>query len=223
MVAWFLGLEDVLSLLLVGGKRDVLVVIDEYYVELMVVGELLEADIVGNEKVFHKIVNDVERNNIVEQLVITVVDSGSGMLDVEEILKLLEEEMVNLKLQVYGNVIDQEDQYKLDEEALNLALEEEARVEHEWLEKSCALEVDAVGALNLLEIEEVGALELVEMEESCLVEALDLVGLSLNILVSASVSGYLTSLNKIRSSSPKTSSSLDTRTTSTRTSVTPPN
>ncbi|GJW91416.1 hypothetical protein Tco_0168969 [Tanacetum coccineum] len=39
---------------------------------------------------------------------------------------------------VCGNVIDQEDQYKLDEEALNLALEKEARearVEQEWLEK----------------------------------------------------------------------------------------
>ncbi|GKF75014.1 hypothetical protein Tco_0224458, partial [Tanacetum coccineum] len=39
---------------------------------------------------------------------------------------------------VCGNVTDQEDQYKLDEEALNLALEEEARAaraKHEWLEK----------------------------------------------------------------------------------------
>nr|GEV81906.1 EEIG1/EHBP1 N-terminal domain-containing protein [Tanacetum cinerariifolium] len=53
---------------------------------------------------------------------------GSGMLDEEEIMKLLEEkEMVELELQVFGNVSDQEDQYKLDEEALNLALEEEAR------------------------------------------------------------------------------------------------
>ncbi|GKB53473.1 ribonuclease H-like domain-containing protein, partial [Tanacetum coccineum] len=60
----------------------------------------------------------------------------SGMLDEEEIMKLLEEEeMADLELQVCGNVTDQEDQYKLDEEALNLALEEEARAEHEWLEK----------------------------------------------------------------------------------------
>nr|GEZ40527.1 hypothetical protein [Tanacetum cinerariifolium] len=52
-------------------------------------------------------------------------DSGigeSGMLNEKEIIKLLEE-MVGLELQVYGNVTDQEDQYKLDEEALNLILE----------------------------------------------------------------------------------------------------
>nr|GEV69109.1 hypothetical protein [Tanacetum cinerariifolium] len=64
---------------------------------------------------------------------------GSGMLDEEEIIKLLkEEEMVDLELQVCGNIIDQEDQYKLDEEALNLTLEEEARAamaKQEWLEK----------------------------------------------------------------------------------------
>ncbi|GKA85526.1 hypothetical protein Tco_0807180 [Tanacetum coccineum] len=59
---------------------------------------------------------------------------GSGMLDEEEIMKLLEEEeMADLKLQVCGNVNDEEDQNKLDEEALNLALEEAraARAEHE--------------------------------------------------------------------------------------------
>ncbi|GJZ54082.1 ribonuclease H-like domain-containing protein [Tanacetum coccineum] len=69
---------------------------------------------------------------------------GSGMLDEEEIMKLFEveeimklfeeEEMADLELQVCGNVTDQEDQYKLDEKALNLALEEETRAvraEHE--------------------------------------------------------------------------------------------
>ncbi|GJW65886.1 GPCR kinase [Tanacetum coccineum] len=54
---------------------------------------------------------------------------GSGMLmEEEEIVKLMEEEeMADLELQVCGNVTDQEDLYKFDEEALNLALEEEAR------------------------------------------------------------------------------------------------
>nr|GEU73244.1 hypothetical protein [Tanacetum cinerariifolium] len=61
--------------------------------------------------------------------------SGSGMLDEEEIIKLLEEEMVDLELQVCGNVTDQDDQYELDKEALNLTLEEGAWVEQEWLEK----------------------------------------------------------------------------------------
>lgn len=53
---------------------------------------------------------------------------GSGMLDKEEIMKLLEEkETVELKFQAGGNVTYQEDQHILDQEALILALEEEAR------------------------------------------------------------------------------------------------
>ncbi|GJZ33418.1 hypothetical protein Tco_0578854 [Tanacetum coccineum] len=44
-----------------------------------------------------------------------------------------EEEMADLKLHVCGNVIDQEDLYKFDEEALNLVLQ--ARAAQEWLEK----------------------------------------------------------------------------------------
>nr|GEZ03789.1 hypothetical protein [Tanacetum cinerariifolium] len=108
---------------------------------------------------------------------------GSGMLDEEEIMKLLkEEEMSNFELQVCGNVIDQDDQY---------------------IEVACALEVEAVRALDLVKVEAVGALNLVKVEATCFVGALDLVGLSLNILFSASVSGYLTSLNKTRSSSSK--------------------
>ncbi|GJW23231.1 hypothetical protein Tco_0033853 [Tanacetum coccineum] len=49
--------------------------IDKHFVELMVVGELLEAYTVDDEKVLHKIANFVEKDKIVEQLVITVVDS----------------------------------------------------------------------------------------------------------------------------------------------------
>ncbi|GKD70005.1 hypothetical protein Tco_1324095 [Tanacetum coccineum] len=49
--------------------------IDTHFVELMVVGELLEVYTVGNEKVLHKIVNVVERDNTVEQMVMTVVDN----------------------------------------------------------------------------------------------------------------------------------------------------
>ncbi|GJX49359.1 ribonuclease H-like domain-containing protein [Tanacetum coccineum] len=107
---------------------------------------------------------------------------GSEMLmEEEEIVKLVEEEeMADLELHVYGNVIDQEDLYKFDEEALELVLEEEAResrAHKEWLEKSkgggelgalgankaithplgevetdCALEVDVIGALDLVEV-----------------------------------------------------------------------
>nr|GEX02719.1 GPCR kinase [Tanacetum cinerariifolium] len=65
---------------------------------------------------------------------------GSGMLmEEEEIVKLMEEEeMADLELHVCGNVIDQEDLYKFDEEALKLILKEEARqarADQEWLEK----------------------------------------------------------------------------------------
>nr|GEW30176.1 hypothetical protein [Tanacetum cinerariifolium] len=64
----------------------------------------------------------------------------SGMLmEKEEIVKLVEEEeMADLELHVCRNVIDQEDLYKFDEEALDLVLEEEAmesRAHEEWLEK----------------------------------------------------------------------------------------
>ncbi|GKF56970.1 hypothetical protein Tco_0170507, partial [Tanacetum coccineum] len=52
-------------------------------------------------------------------------------------------------------------------------------------EAACALEVDAMRALDL--VEAVRALDLVEVE---------VVGLSLNILISTSLSGYLTSLYK---------------------------
>nr|GEY82952.1 hypothetical protein [Tanacetum cinerariifolium] len=82
--------------------------------------------------------------NVIGDLTMTLKDlsvpgSGSGvggigmLMEEEEIVKLIEEEeMIDLELQVCGNVTDQ------DEEALNLALEEEARqawAEHEWLEK----------------------------------------------------------------------------------------
>ncbi|GKF16965.1 hypothetical protein Tco_0061883, partial [Tanacetum coccineum] len=49
--------------------------IDKHFVELMVVGKLLEAYTVDNENVLHKIVRVVEKGNTVEQLVMTVVDS----------------------------------------------------------------------------------------------------------------------------------------------------
>ncbi|GJZ09447.1 hypothetical protein Tco_0543730 [Tanacetum coccineum] len=54
---------------------------------------------------------------------------GSGMLmEEKKIVKLVEkEEMADLELHVCGNVIDQEDLYKFDEEALDLVLEKEAR------------------------------------------------------------------------------------------------
>ncbi|GKA19976.1 hypothetical protein Tco_0699891, partial [Tanacetum coccineum] len=94
------------------------------------------------------------------------------------------------------------------------------------VEAACALEVDAMGALDLVEalkveVEAVGALDLMEVEsmgvldlvEVEVVGALNVMGLSLNILISSLLSGYLTSLNKTTSSSPENPSSLDTSTT----------
>nr|GEV52418.1 hypothetical protein [Tanacetum cinerariifolium] len=51
---------------------------------------------------------------------------GSGILmEEEEIVKLMEEEeMADLELHACRNVIDQEDLYKFDKEALDLVLEE---------------------------------------------------------------------------------------------------
>nr|GEW24607.1 zinc finger, CCHC-type [Tanacetum cinerariifolium] len=73
-----------------------------------------------------------------------IVSSGVGgsamLMEEEEIVKLVEEEeMADLELHVYGNVIDQEDIYKLDKEALDLVLEEEARESraHEQLFEIC--------------------------------------------------------------------------------------
>nr|GEV09448.1 hypothetical protein [Tanacetum cinerariifolium] len=65
---------------------------------------------------------------------------GSEMLmEEEEIVKLVEEEeMAYLKLHVCGNIIDQVDLYKFDEEALDLVLKEkarESRAHEEWFEK----------------------------------------------------------------------------------------
>nr|GEV20924.1 hypothetical protein [Tanacetum cinerariifolium] len=65
---------------------------------------------------------------------------GSGMLmEEEKIVKVVKEkEMANLELHVCGNMIDQEDLYKFDEEVLDLVLEEkarESRAHEEWLEK----------------------------------------------------------------------------------------
>ncbi|GJV26917.1 ribonuclease H-like domain-containing protein [Tanacetum coccineum] len=105
---------------------------------------------------------------------------GSGML-------MEEDEMADLELHVYGNVIDQEDLYKQQKE-------EDAKHERKLLtegggalgelgankaithhviaivlypigvvEAACALEVDAMGALDLVEVEAVGALDLVEV------------------------------------------------------------
>ncbi|GKB63798.1 hypothetical protein Tco_0919984 [Tanacetum coccineum] len=153
---------------------------------------------------------------------------GSGMLmEEEKIVKLIEEEMVDFGVAAKGGgalglsralkpsthlVIaiflyplraEVEVDFALEVQVVGaLDLVEALKVE---VEAMVALDLVEVGARDLVE----GALDLVELEATCLVGALDVVGLSLNILISASVSGYLTSLNKTTSSSPKQPSSLE--------------
>ncbi|GKD99699.1 hypothetical protein Tco_1387683 [Tanacetum coccineum] len=65
-----------------------------------------------------------------------------------------------------------------------------------------------LGALGV--VEAIGALDILEVEASHLLGPLDVVGVSLNILISASVRAYLTSLKQTTSSSLEKPSSLDT-------------
>nr|GEV47829.1 hypothetical protein [Tanacetum cinerariifolium] len=96
--------------------------------------------------IHYKVVNEGVMNNVVKVFHKDFVPSnGSGvggsrmLMEKEEIVKLVEEEeMAYFELHVYRNVIDQEDLYKFDKEALDLVMEEEAResrAHEEWLEK----------------------------------------------------------------------------------------
>nr|GEU60283.1 hypothetical protein [Tanacetum cinerariifolium] len=77
--------------------------------------------------------------NSLGDLTVTLKDLSGGsemLMEEEEIVKLIEEkEIADLELHVCGNVTDQEDLYKFDEEALNLTLEKEAR--QAWAEHEC--------------------------------------------------------------------------------------
>nr|GEV52788.1 hypothetical protein [Tanacetum cinerariifolium] len=74
---------------------------------------------------------NITKKNVVKVFYKDFVPSNSSgvgrsrmLMEEEEIVKLVEEkEMVDLELHVYGNIIDQEDLYKFDEEALDLVLE----------------------------------------------------------------------------------------------------
>ncbi|PWA45790.1 hypothetical protein CTI12_AA510780 [Artemisia annua] len=71
---------------------------------------------------------NITMKNLVKVFKKDTPPGSSGILDEEEIMKLLEEEeMSEIELQLLGNVNDDEIQHTQDEEAFNLALEEEAR------------------------------------------------------------------------------------------------
>nr|GEX49449.1 hypothetical protein [Tanacetum cinerariifolium] len=79
MVAWFLGLEDVLSLLAV------------------------EPDIVADEEGLRKMVNVVEESRTVEQRVTSVVDNQKDCAKLDEIQKLVSQ------LEIHGVSLSQKD------------------------------------------------------------------------------------------------------------------
>nr|GEW35590.1 hypothetical protein [Tanacetum cinerariifolium] len=57
--------------------------VGKQFVEQMVVGELLEPYIIGNEKMLHKTVNVVEKGSTVEQMVMIVVDSELDYTEID--------------------------------------------------------------------------------------------------------------------------------------------
>ncbi|GKD40175.1 hypothetical protein Tco_1260382 [Tanacetum coccineum] len=92
MVAWFLGLEDVLSWLLVEGKHDATTV-DINAIALLTqafrsspgrniettrpesIGSRIDVGIVVDDELLHKLTSMVEKNELVEELRIAVVDT----------------------------------------------------------------------------------------------------------------------------------------------------
>nr|GEX11615.1 hypothetical protein [Tanacetum cinerariifolium] len=173
-----------------------------------------------------------------------ILGSGSGvgesemLMEEEEIVKLIEEEeIVDLELQDHMKVWFVQKQAKegafvgfLRDQCVGLKMTNKDKV---WLrlrlpffrgkcggalganKSSTHLgPLDLVEAACALEVEAMKALDLVKEEASFLLGPLNVVGVSLNILISASVRGYLTSLKQTTSSSPEKPSSLDTSTTS---------
>ncbi|GKC64331.1 hypothetical protein Tco_1096929 [Tanacetum coccineum] len=89
MVAWFLGLEDVLSWLLVDEKRDATTV-DINAIALLrqaigssPVGSGMNVGNVMDDELLHKLVKMVEKNELVDELMIVVVDTKQNVTEVD--------------------------------------------------------------------------------------------------------------------------------------------
>ncbi|GJV98951.1 hypothetical protein Tco_1554203 [Tanacetum coccineum] len=98
MVAWFLGLKDVLSWLLVEGKRDAIIVDinaisffrhaigsspgrnDATAAPESIVSEILVGMVVDDE-VLYKLVSMVEKNELFKELMIAVVDTEQNLTE----------------------------------------------------------------------------------------------------------------------------------------------
>ncbi|GJU15026.1 hypothetical protein Tco_1142992 [Tanacetum coccineum] len=95
MVAWFLGLEDVLSWLLVEGKRGAIKVdINAIALLRQAIGSSpsrndgttspesgMDVDIVVDDEVLHKLISTVEKNELVEELIIAFVDTEQNLTE----------------------------------------------------------------------------------------------------------------------------------------------
>ncbi|GKD37283.1 hypothetical protein Tco_1257490 [Tanacetum coccineum] len=89
MVAWFLGLEDVLSWLLVKGKCDAIIV------DINVIAlfrhtirsspgrndETTSLESIVYDEVLHKLVSMVEKNELFEELMIAVMDTEQNLIE----------------------------------------------------------------------------------------------------------------------------------------------
>ncbi|GJY76230.1 hypothetical protein Tco_0481346 [Tanacetum coccineum] len=95
MVAWFLKLEEVLSWLLVEGKRDAITVdINAIALFRQAIGSSpgrndrttspksgMHVGIIVDDEVLHKLVSMVEKNELVEELMIAAVDTEQNVTE----------------------------------------------------------------------------------------------------------------------------------------------
>ncbi|GKC71691.1 hypothetical protein Tco_1117574 [Tanacetum coccineum] len=100
MVAWFLGLEDVLSWLLVEGKRYTIIVdINDIALFRQAIGSSpgrndetaspksigsgMGVGIVMDDEVLHKLISMVKNNELFEELMTTVVDTEQNLTELD--------------------------------------------------------------------------------------------------------------------------------------------
>ncbi|GJR36939.1 hypothetical protein Tco_1212623 [Tanacetum coccineum] len=95
MVAWFLGLEDVLSWLLVEKKHDAITVdINAIALLRQAIGSSpgrndettspktgMDVGIVVDDEVLHKLISMVEKNELFEELSIAIVDTKQNLTE----------------------------------------------------------------------------------------------------------------------------------------------
>ncbi|GJV36596.1 homeobox-leucine zipper protein HDG11 [Tanacetum coccineum] len=146
-------LGDIKNFLFKNGKLDQVVAIVKHYFP-NVIGDLIVTlkDLSGiiPSTIYHKVIDEggygkditVGAALILANVLVFSPKPSIYYLNIimRNVVKVFRKDTVSKSgsVVVCGNVTDQKDLYKFDEEALNLTLEEEsrkARAEHEWLEK----------------------------------------------------------------------------------------